>query len=93
MAGSQNWTLCCSLLQADFHTRLPGLERLYLAGNLIEKLPESLPRLQRTLTVLDLGLNRLEELPAEIGDIRGLKSLDLRQNKLRTLPKSIGRLG
>ena len=79
-------------LQEDFHARLPGLERLYLAGNLIETLPESLPRLHRTLTVLDLGLNRLEELAAEIGDIKGLKSLDLRQNKLRELPKSIGKL-
>ena len=78
-------------LQEDFHARLPGLERLYLAGNLIARLPESLPRLHRTLTVLDLGLNRLEELPVEVGDIRGLKSLDLRQNKLRELPSSIGR--
>ena len=77
-------------LQEDFHARLPGLERIYLAGNLIERLPESLPKLHRTLTVLDLGLNRLEELPVEIGDIRGLQSLDLRQNKLRELPNSIG---
>ena len=76
--------MCCQ-------DKLPGLEQLYLTDNLIERLPKSLPRLHRTLTVLDLGLNRLEELPAEVGDLRGLKSLDLRQNKLRELPHSIGR--
>jgi Leucine-rich repeat (LRR) protein len=61
-----------------------------MGGNLIAEFPASLPRLHKTLTVLELGQNGIESLPDEVGQLKALQSLDLRQNRLSSLPDSIG---
>ena len=57
----------------------------------IRTLPPEIGELQ-SLTVLNLGFNRLSALPAEIGELSNLKVLYLNDNNLKTLPPEIGQL-
>ncbi len=74
----------------DLHCRLCGLSQVSFAGNRLDRVPPTLTRLHRTLTVLDMGRNRIADLPDDIGQLRALTILDLRQNMLCELPESIG---
>lgn len=50
--------------------------------------PERLGFIGHQLTCLNLSDNELQELPPEIGCLRGLQILSLQQNKLSSLPVS-----
>ena len=66
---------------------LEALEKLFLRGNRLEKLPDlsSLKLLQE----LDLSYNQLNELPATLGDILPLTTLILNNNMLKKIPISL----
>ena len=54
-------------------------------------LPETLANLVK-LEELDLGRNGLTALPAQVGELRGLKKLGLDYNDIRVLPSFVGNL-
>ncbi|KAF7356638.1 Leucine-rich repeat-containing protein 10B [Mycena venus] len=62
--------------------------KLYLAGNQISQLPDSLLYLDN-LTVLSLRNNRLKVLPAEIRHLKQLHTLNVSGNQLKFLPAEI----
>ncbi len=57
----------------------------------VRRVPRGICELQN-LEHLDLYLNQLTTLPAEIGRLKRLRSLDLRFNKIETLPESFAML-
>jgi len=66
----------------------PALEMVGFKANRIHSLPASaLPRKLRWLILTD---NRLEQLPAEIGQCERLQKLMLAGNRLRSLPATLG---
>jgi internalin A len=67
------------------------LQGLYLSGNLLTTLPESLVQLTQ-LQSLDLRGNQLTTLPEPLGQLTQLQSLDLSGNQQTTLPEPLGQL-
>ena len=70
---------------------LVKLETLYLSGNELTQLPESILNLT-SLKELRLGSNQFTQLPEQIGDLTSLEYLRLSNNKLIQLPDQIGNL-
>ncbi|XP_067881567.1 leucine-rich repeat-containing protein 27-like [Heterodontus francisci] len=66
------------------------IEHLYLEGNLLQELPDELFDHLPKLVWLDLRKNRLQKLPARIGNHRCLRTLLLETNPLRELPVELG---
>ncbi|XP_067828583.1 E3 ubiquitin-protein ligase LRSAM1-like isoform X2 [Heptranchias perlo] len=66
------------------------IEHLYLEGNLLQELPDELFNHLPQLVWLDLRKNRLQKLPAGIGNHRCLRTLLLETNPLRELPVELG---
>ncbi|XP_028294076.1 leucine-rich repeat-containing protein 57 [Gouania willdenowi] len=54
--------------------------------------PEELQRLSNNLRTIDLSGNKIEVLPANVGNFLQLKSLTLNSNRLTGLPAEIGKL-
>ncbi|KAG2553875.1 hypothetical protein PVAP13_9KG626100 [Panicum virgatum] len=71
--------------------RLVNMQRLVLAGNLIEIIPANIGHL-RNLKILTLDRNRISILPEELGSLSNLQQLSISQNSLLSLPKSVGDL-
>ena len=68
------------------------LETLVLADNHLTEVSEGVGNLSK-LRMLDLGHNRLRELPISLGRLEGLSDfLYLHDNRLRQLPDSLSRL-
>ncbi|KAG7466505.1 hypothetical protein MATL_G00165430 [Megalops atlanticus] len=61
-------------------------------GKGLPEFPEELQRLTGNLRTVDLSNNKIEVLPAFIGNFLQLKSLILNCNKLASLPDEIGKL-
>lgn len=76
-------------LPHDFGS-LQALEELYVHGNNLKTLPESINNLTK-LKVLNASSNILENIP-EIGNLKSLEKLVLLDNRLTDLPKSIHEL-
>ncbi|XP_034040299.1 LOW QUALITY PROTEIN: leucine-rich repeat-containing protein 40-like [Thalassophryne amazonica] len=66
------------------------LKHLYLEGNQISSLPESLFTSLPRLLWLDLRNNKITSLPAEIGLHRCLRTLLLEGNLISALPRELG---
>ncbi|KAL8862229.1 MAG: hypothetical protein Q9178_001236 [Gyalolechia marmorata] len=73
-----------------FETFIPKLE-LYLANNLLSRLPGQLFKLH-DLTVLSLRHNNLTEIPSAICNLINLRELNVSNNRLRWLPNEIQHL-
>ncbi|XP_031160519.1 leucine-rich repeat-containing protein 57 isoform X1 [Sander lucioperca] len=58
----------------------------------LQEFPEELQRLTSNLRTVDLSGNKIEVLPAAIGNFLQLKSLTLNSNRLTGLPAEIGKL-
>eukprot|EP00947_MAST-08B_sp_MAST-8B-sp1_P002868 g2868.t1 len=71
--------------------QLTGLERLFLAHNLISILPSSIGQLTG-LEHLSFDHNMISILPSPIGQLTGLEDLSLHNNMISILPSSIGQL-
>ena len=87
------------LLHTNSITSLPeglgqcaSLRVLDLHGNAIRSLPLALCTALTGLQVLDCADNRLELLPADIGNLTALQTLNVRGNRLETLPESVGKM-
>ncbi|XP_062863170.1 leucine-rich repeat-containing protein 57 isoform X2 [Trichomycterus rosablanca] len=63
-----------------------------LTGKGLTEFPEELQRLTGNLRTADLSSNKIEALPAFIGNFQQLKSLTISSNKLSSLPAELGRL-
>ncbi|CAB1331186.1 unnamed protein product [Coregonus sp. 'balchen'] len=63
-----------------------------LTGKGLPEFPEELQRLTGNLRTVDLSSNKIEVLPAAIGNFLQMKSLTLNRNKLTSLPDEIGKL-
>ncbi|KAF3700687.1 Leucine-rich repeat-containing protein 57 [Channa argus] len=63
-----------------------------LTGKGLQEFPEELQRLTNNLRTVDLSGNKIEVLPAAIGNFLQLKSLTLNSNRLTTIPSEIGKL-
>uniref|UniRef100_A0A3Q3XPG1 Leucine-rich repeat-containing protein 57 n=1 Tax=Mola mola TaxID=94237 RepID=A0A3Q3XPG1_MOLML len=63
-----------------------------LTGKGLQEFPEELQRLTANLRTVDLSGNRIEVLPATIGNFLQLKSLTLNSNRLTCLPTEISKL-
>lgn len=71
------------------------LKELSLCGNRITSLPNfasAFPPLVQSLTILDLGNNRLEAIPDSVFDLTALEKLSLNHNRLSQLPSRIASL-
>lgn len=69
----------------------PKLQKLYLSGHQIDKIPESFATM-RSLRELYLSANRLPEIPKAILELPELERVDLRNNQITTLPPVLARL-
>jgi Leucine-rich repeat (LRR) protein len=68
------------------------LEQLVLADNSLTEVSEQVARLTG-LRMLDLGHNRLAQVPASLGSLHGLSDfLYLHDNLLTSLPDGLGNL-
>ncbi|CAK6962368.1 leucine-rich repeat-containing protein 27-like [Scomber scombrus] len=67
-----------------------ALKHLYLEGNQICSLPDSMFSSLPSLLWLDLRNNQIASLPAEIGSHRSLKTLLLEGNPISELPPELG---
>jgi len=67
------------------------IEKLDLANNELENLPETICALSR-LEELNLKNNRLTKLPDSIYNLQNLKKLDLCNNRLRAIPEEFYKL-
>lgn len=63
-----------------------------LTGKGLQEFPEELQRLTANLRTVDLSGNKIEVLPATIGNFPQLKSLTLNSNRLAGIPSEIGKL-
>ncbi|XP_046874185.1 leucine-rich repeat-containing protein 57 [Hypomesus transpacificus] len=63
-----------------------------LTGKGLPEFPEELQRLTGNLRTVDLSNNKIEVLPASIGNFLHMKSLTLNCNKLTSLPCEISKL-
>ncbi|KAF7645415.1 hypothetical protein LDENG_00204630 [Lucifuga dentata] len=63
-----------------------------LTGKGLQEFPEELQRLTANLRTVDLSSNKIEVLPAAIGNFLQLKSLTLNCNRLTGVPAEIGKL-
>nr|XP_020477045.1 leucine-rich repeat-containing protein 57 isoform X1 [Monopterus albus]XP_020477046.1 leucine-rich repeat-containing protein 57 isoform X1 [Monopterus albus]XP_020477047.1 leucine-rich repeat-containing protein 57 isoform X1 [Monopterus albus] len=63
-----------------------------LTGKGLQEFPDELQRLTSNLRTVDLSGNKIEVLPAAIGNFLQLKSLTLNSNRLTNLPSEIGKL-
>lgn len=63
-----------------------------LTGKGLQEFPEELQRLTANLRTVDLSGNKIEVLPATIGNFPQLKSLTLNSNRLAGIPSEIGNL-
>lgn len=63
-----------------------------LTGKGLPEFPEELQRLTSNLRTVDLSGNKIEMLPASIGNFLQMKSLTLNANRLTSLPPEIGKL-
>ncbi|XP_071369313.1 leucine-rich repeat-containing protein 57 [Centroberyx affinis] len=63
-----------------------------LTGKGLPEFPEELQRLTSNLRTVDLSGNKIEVLPAAIGNFLQMKSLTLNSNKLTVLPSELGKL-
>ncbi|XP_039993018.1 leucine-rich repeat-containing protein 57 isoform X2 [Xiphias gladius] len=63
-----------------------------LTGKGLQEFPEELQRLTSNLRTVDLSGNKIEVLPAAIGNFLHLKSLTLNSNRLTSVPSEIGKL-
>ena len=70
---------------------LDNIGILYLAGNNLKYIPDSIGML-KNLKYLDLGENNLESIPDSIGMLKNLEYLYLWNNNLKTLPSTIDEL-
>lgn len=71
--------------------KLTALRWLYLSHSNLTTIPESVRRV-KSLEVLTLNNNVIEELPKSIGDLEKLIWLILNDNEIKKLPDSIGNL-
>ncbi|XP_074548163.1 leucine-rich repeat-containing protein 57 [Halichoeres trimaculatus] len=58
----------------------------------LQEFPEELQRLTANLRTVDLSGNKIEVLPASIGNFLQLKSLTLNSNRLTSIPSEIAKL-
>ncbi|CAN9501916.1 unnamed protein product [Ophioblennius macclurei] len=63
-----------------------------LTGKGLQEFPEELQRLTANLRTVDLSGNKMEVLPANIGNFLQMKSLTMNSNRLAGLPSEIGKL-
>ncbi|XP_068194705.1 leucine-rich repeat-containing protein 57 [Antennarius striatus] len=63
-----------------------------LTGKGLQEFPEELQRLTSNLRTVDLSGNKIEVLPAAIGNFLQLKSLTLNSNRLFDIPSEISKL-
>lgn len=63
-----------------------------LTGKGLQEFPEELQRLTANLRTVDLSGNKIEVLPAAVGNFLQLKSLTLNSNRLAGIPSEIGKL-
>ncbi|KAM9466184.1 leucine-rich repeat-containing protein 57 isoform 1-T2 [Clarias gariepinus] len=63
-----------------------------LTGKNLQEFPEELQRLTGNLRTVDLSNNKIETLPAFIGNFQQLKSLSISNNRLASLPAEMGKL-
>lgn len=62
---------------------------IILEGNVISSIPESISALSRTLTHLNMNVNKLNTLPPAIGSLKALTVLELHNNALISIPPDI----
>uniref|UniRef100_G3NPE9 Leucine rich repeat containing 10B n=1 Tax=Gasterosteus aculeatus TaxID=69293 RepID=G3NPE9_GASAC len=67
------------------------LEKLYVCGNRLRTLPDSVSRLQG-LRILALDFNKMEDVPAAVCQLTKLTRLYLGSNRLMTLPPELRNL-
>ncbi|XP_020717819.1 leucine-rich repeat-containing protein 40 isoform X2 [Ceratitis capitata] len=90
--------LSCLYLQHNDITQLPSfegcqcLQELYVANNLIGKLPENFCSNLPHLKILDLRDNKITKIPDEISLLKNLIRLDLTNNSIGNLPLSLAAL-
>ncbi|KAF4083752.1 hypothetical protein AMELA_G00120250 [Ameiurus melas] len=63
-----------------------------LTGKNLQEFPEELQQLSGNLRTVDLSNNRIETLPAFIGNFQQLRSLTISNNRLTSLPAEMGKL-
>ncbi|XP_037321740.1 leucine-rich repeat-containing protein 27-like [Pungitius pungitius] len=87
-------TLCLSRTQlkhvAESILKNSRLKYLYLEGNQLSSMPDSMFISLPNLLWLDLRNNQITSLPAEIGSHRSLKTLLLEGNPISELPPELG---
>ncbi|GIL63161.1 hypothetical protein Vafri_17275 [Volvox africanus] len=71
---------------------LKNLKVLLAPRNKLTRIPTEIGRLSRSLIQLDLGTNKLTEVPAQLCELTALQTLNLMANELEHLPESIGNL-
>ncbi|XP_054734849.1 leucine-rich repeat-containing protein 40 isoform X2 [Anastrepha obliqua] len=90
--------LLCLYLQHNDITQLPNfegcqcLQELYVANNLVSKLPESFCSNLPHLKILDLRDNKITKIPDEISLLKNLIRLDFTNNSISNLPLSLASL-
>lgn len=77
-----------SNLSDAFADEYPNLERLYLDGNRIQTMPNSIANLTE-LIELSISNNELTQMPDPIANIGNLEILDLSRNHFSELPAGI----
>ncbi|KAK2823963.1 hypothetical protein Q5P01_021138 [Channa striata] len=87
-------TLCLSRTMLNHVTesilKKSSLKHLYLEGNQLSSIPDSLFFSLPNLQWLDLRNNQIVSLPAEIGMHRSLRTLLLEENPISELPPELG---
>jgi len=71
--------------------KLKKLTKVYVCGNNLETLPDSILKLEH-LKCLNVCNNNLHSLPELIGDMENLEVLSIVNNKIISLPESITKL-
>jgi len=69
-----------------------GITRLSLQHCQLSAIPEQVFTLRCTLKELELGQNKLKQVPVDIGRLKKLTKLTLNHNQISSLPKEIGKL-